>query len=171
MVSCFHTPPLPLNARSGLAGPVRATVVLRPAVLATRRRASSPLSLSRRRRRRSLSPHPQKQATPLVAGLGVAAAALTARQLLAAYVRYAASPASRGFYRGGFQQEMTRREALLILGLRESAAQDAQRVKDAHRRIMLANHPDSGGSPYISVKVNEAKDMLLGKKRQGGSVF
>lgn len=66
---------------------------------------------------------------------------------------------------------MTRREALLILGLRESAAQDAQRVKDAHRRIMLANHPDSGGSPYISVKVNEAKDMLLGKKRAGGSVF
>jgi DnaJ family protein C protein 19 len=112
-----------------------------------------------------------KQATPLVAGLGVAAAALSARQLLAAYVRYAASPASRGFYRGGFQQEMTRREALLILGLRESAAQDAQRVKDAHRRIMLANHPDSGGSPYISVKVNEAKDMLLGKKRAGGSVF
>ena len=112
-----------------------------------------------------------QQATPLVAGLGVAAAALTARQLLAAYVRYAASPASRGFYRGGFQQEMTRREALLILGLRETAAQDAQRVRDAHRRIMLANHPDSGGSPYISVKVNEAKDMLLGKKRAGGSVF
>lgn len=110
-------------------------------------------------------------ATPLVAGLGVAAAALTARQLLAAYVRYAASPASRGFYRGGFQQEMTRREALLILGLRESAAQDGQRVKDAHRRIMLANHPDAGGSPYISVKVNEAKDLLLGKKRSGGSVF
>lgn len=116
-------------------------------------------------------PKPTTQATPLVAGLGVAAAALTARQLLAAYVRYAASPASRGFYRGGFQQEMTRREALLILGLRETAAQDAQRVRDAHRRIMLANHPDSGGSPYISVKVNEAKDMLLGKKRAGGSVF
>jgi DnaJ homolog subfamily C member 19 len=112
-----------------------------------------------------------KQATPLVAGLGVAAAALTARQLLSAYVRYAASPASRGFYRGGFQQEMTRREALLILGLRESAAQEAQRVRDAHRRIMLANHPDSGGSPYISLKVNEARDLLLGKKRSGGSVF
>jgi DnaJ family protein C protein 19 len=114
----------------------------------------------------------KNQATPLVAGLGVAAAALTARQLLSAYVRYAASPASRGFYRGGFQQEMTRREALLILGLRESAAQESpQRVKDAHRRIMLANHPDSGGSPYISLKVNEARDLLLGKKRAGGSVF
>lgn len=37
---------------------------------------------------------------------------------------------------------MTRREAALILGLRESAAEE--RVKEAHRRIMIANHPDSG---------------------------
>lgn len=43
---------------------------------------------------------------------------------------------------GGFQQEMTRREAALILGLRESAAAD--RIKEAHRRIMTANHPDQG---------------------------
>lgn len=130
-------------------------------------------AVARSLRKRAPAPPPSKkqQATPLVAGLGIAAAALTARQLLAAYVRYAASPASRGFYRGGFQQEMTRREALLVLGLRESAAQEAQRIKDAHRRIMLANHPDSGGSPYISLKVNEARDLLLGKKRAGGSVF
>ncbi len=44
---------------------------------------------------------------------------------------------------GGFLSEMTRREASLILGLRESAAEE--KVKDAHRRIMVANHPDSGG--------------------------
>jgi DnaJ family protein C protein 19 len=37
---------------------------------------------------------------------------------------------------------MTRREAALILGLRESAAEE--RIKEAHRRIMIANHPDSG---------------------------
>ena len=40
-------------------------------------------------------------------------------------------------------------------------------MKDAHRRIMIANHPDSGGSDYIASKVNEAKDVMLGKK--GGS--
>ena len=31
----------------------------------------------------------------------------------------------------------------MILGLRESAAEE--KIKDAHRRIMIANHPDSGG--------------------------
>ncbi len=43
---------------------------------------------------------------------------------------------------GGFLPEMTRREAALILGLRESAPQE--RVREAHRRIMIANHPDAG---------------------------
>jgi hypothetical protein len=139
---------------------------------------------------------------------------------------------------GGFAQQMDRREASLILGLRESAGEE--RIKDAHRRcaagsrrggggghgpaarargaragprgaaaargapgraascergavpprtphtppptptptpsptpqrIMIANHPDSGGSSFIAAKVNEAKDILLGKKKRGGSVF
>ena len=37
---------------------------------------------------------------------------------------------------------MTRREAAQILGVRESAGEE--RVKDAHRKLMVANHPDSG---------------------------
>lgn len=44
-------------------------------------------------------------------------------------------------------------------------------VKEAHRRIMIANHPDAGGSSFIAAKVNEAKDMLLGKKTGGSSIF
>lgn len=71
--------------------------------------------------------------------------------------------------KGGFLPDMTRREAAQILGVRESAPED--KIKEAHRRIMVANHPDSGGSSYIATKVNEAKEMLLGKRRGPGSVF
>jgi DnaJ family protein C protein 19 len=54
-------------------------------------------------------------------------------------------------------------------GVRESAPEE--KVKEAHRRIMIANHPDAGGSSFVAAKVNEAKDVLLGKKRGGNSIF
>ncbi|KIZ05689.1 putative import inner membrane translocase subunit TIM14 [Monoraphidium neglectum] len=108
--------------------------------------------------------------TPLVLGLGVAAAAFVGKQAVQQYVKLRARPPSiRAFYKGGFAPTMDRREASLILGLRESAGEE--KVKDAHRRIMIANHPDSGGSSFIAAKVNEAKDILLGKKKKSGSVF
>lgn len=66
------------------------------------------------------------------------------------------------YYRGGFEPKMTRREAALILGIRETAR--PEQIKDAHRKIMIANHPDRGGSPYIAMKVNEAKVLLESNK-------
>lgn len=54
-------------------------------------------------------------------------------------------------------------------GVRESAPEN--KIKEAHRKIMIANHPDAGGSSYIATKVNEAKDMLTGKRRPGASMF
>lgn len=63
------------------------------------------------------------------------------------------------YYEGGFEEKMTRREAALILGVRESST--AKRIKEAHRKILILNHPDTGGSTYIASKLNEAKELLL----------
>ncbi|KAI4349190.1 hypothetical protein L6164_009814 [Bauhinia variegata] len=108
--------------------------------------------------------------TPLVAGLAVAAAAYAGRYGIQAWQAFKARPPRmRKFYEGGFQPTMTKREAALILGVREST--QVEKIKEAHRRVMVANHPDAGGSHYLASKVNEAKDMLLGKAKGGGSAF
>jgi len=106
----------------------------------------------------------------MIAGFGVAAAAMATRYAITAYQAFkAAPPRLRRFYDGGFLPEMTKREASQILGVRESA--QADRIKAAHKRIMVANHPDAGGSSYLAAKINEAKDILSGKKSPGGSPF
>ncbi|SCV03603.1 LAMI_0H09494g1_1 [Lachancea mirantina] len=63
------------------------------------------------------------------------------------------------FLKGGFDPKMNAREALQILNLKESSLTQ-KKLKEVHRRIMLANHPDKGGSPYLATKINEAKDFL-----------
>lgn len=58
---------------------------------------------------------------------------------------------------------------LIIWFDRESATPD--KVKEAHRKVMVANHPDAGGSHYLASKINEAKDVMLGKTKGSGSAF
>ncbi|KAJ6793678.1 mitochondrial import inner membrane translocase subunit TIM14 isoform X1 [Iris pallida] len=109
---------------------------------------------------------------PIVAGIAVAAAALAGRRGIQAWQAYKARPIVprlRKFYEGGFQPTMTRREAALILGIRESVGQD--KIREAHRNVMVANHPDAGGSHYLASKINEAKEVMLGKTKTGGSAF
>ncbi|ACI99098.1 DnaJ domain-containing protein [Rhodospirillum centenum] len=69
-----------------------------------------------------------------------------------------------GAARGG-SGGMTRDEAWQVLGLEPGA--DEAAVKEAHRRLMLKNHPDQGGSTYIAARINQAKDILLGRARAG----
>ncbi|GKC27261.1 mitochondrial import inner membrane translocase subunit TIM14-1, partial [Tanacetum coccineum] len=53
---------------------------------------------------------------------------------------------------------MTKREAALILAVREGAV--AEKVREAHRSVMVANHLDAGGSHYLASKINEAKRCM-----------
>ena len=70
---------------------------------------------------------------------------------------------------GGFDATMTRREAASILGIRETSSK--QQIKEAHRKIMMLNHPDRGGSPFIASKINEASETLQGGRKSSGSAF
>jgi len=75
-------------------------------------------------------------------------------------------------WRGGAQREpprqeqsrgprvdMTREEALALLGLQAGASDDD--IRSAHRRLIQRVHPDVGGSSELAARINRAKDVLL----------
>ncbi|KAK0533394.1 mitochondrial import inner membrane translocase subunit TIM14 [Tilletia horrida] len=101
---------------------------------------------------------PRPIATPILIGAGLIGAGLAANFMMRSRGSAAAGPGGK-WIKGGFQNKMDKKEAAQILGLRETALTKA-RVKDAHRRMMIANHPDRGGAPYLASKINEAKDLL-----------
>jgi hypothetical protein len=54
-------------------------------------------------------------------------------------------------------------EALQILGLKAGATETE--IRDAHKRLMRAAHPDSGGSDWLAARINQARDVLLGGRK------
>jgi DnaJ family protein C protein 19 len=102
-------------------------------------------------------------ATAIAIGAGVTIAALAGRAAIRAMKQSGIGQLSSSKYlRGGFEQQMSTREAFQILGLKESST--TKDIKKAHRTLMLQNHPDRGGSPFLASKVNEAKELLDKKK-------
>lgn len=60
----------------------------------------------------------------------------------------------------GPRTDMTREEALAVLGLAEGATMEE--IRAAHRRLIQRMHPDVGGTADLAARINRAKDVLLG---------
>ena len=56
--------------------------------------------------------------------------------------------------------KITKNEAYEILGLKEGASK--KEILQSYQTLMKKNHPDLGGSDWITKKLNEARDILLG---------
>uniref|UniRef100_A0A9J7Y9A7 DnaJ (Hsp40) homolog, subfamily C, member 15 n=1 Tax=Cyprinus carpio carpio TaxID=630221 RepID=A0A9J7Y9A7_CYPCA len=93
----------------------------------------------------------------MAVGLGVAAAGFAGRyafhlwrplsQVITEAAKKLPSTSFSAYYKGGFEQKMTRREASLVLGI--SPTSSKAKVREAHRRIMVLNHPDKGSAAHL----------------------
>ncbi|XP_060247395.1 mitochondrial import inner membrane translocase subunit TIM14-like [Meriones unguiculatus] len=71
---------------------------------------------------------------------------------------------SGGYYGSGFEPQMTKREAALMLGVSPTA--NRVKTRGAHRQSVLLNHPDTGGLPYKAAKISDVKDLQEGQAKK-----
>ena len=57
-------------------------------------------------------------------------------------------------------KNMGRAEALEVLGLDRKATKDE--IIERYNKLIKKNHPDLGGSEWITKRINKARDILLG---------
>lgn len=98
-----------------------------------------------------------------VIGVPLAGAALG---LLGVALRGGAAPGGASGDRGGSRPErtgrMSRRDAARMLGVAETA--DETEINAAYKALMKKVHPDAGGNDALAAQVQEARDVLLGKR-------
>ena len=79
--------------------------------------------------------------------------ALPGAVLMAGALLYAA------WRRGRRERTVDTREARLLLGVSEQAT--LVEIREAHRRLIAAHHPDGGGSEEQAKRINAARDALV----------
>jgi DnaJ family protein C protein 19 len=71
---------------------------------------------------------------------------------------------------GGFNDMMTRHEAAAVIGVKcaivrlsddSEQALTRRKLAERYKKVMMLNHPDRGGSPYLAMKINEARRVLM----------
>lgn len=100
----------------------------------------------------------------MLTGLAVFTGSYVAKTLIRAHrLKSTKSPEQLiQMYKHAFEDPMTRREAALILGVSRVANEND--VMKAYKTLITLNHPDRGGTDYMAMKVNQAKDVLLRKE-------
>lgn len=54
---------------------------------------------------------------------------------------------------------MTKNTAMNILNITGNISEEI--ISKNHRKLIMINHPDKGGSTYLALKINEAKELLF----------